>query len=667
MTTETDSADGADGASTTPWRTIAWIVFAVALAVRLAVVLDYEAHHPLAERPVIDEASYERWALEIAAGDWLGDEVFFQEPLYPYALATVYAIAGPERTAVRVVQALLGALTCLGVALIARRAFGSELAALVAGIGLALHPTHALMACLLLKPNLFVPLWTLLALALIGRGRDEQPTTRGLVGLGVLGGLGALLRGNALILLPLLVVWPFVARRWRWPVAPSRPWRAALAIALGVACVLVPTAARNWSVGGVFALTTSGAGTNLYGGNNADNPYGRATEFDWVRGIPEYEAGDWEREAERRTGRDLDRGEVSSFWMGEVGRSIRDDPALHATILWNKLRLTLGPYEVPDNHNAEWDAGFVGTLRLLPPGWPLWGFLGLAGFALAVARGRRERGPLPLVWLWLAYLCTVVLTVTSMRARLPLAVWLLPFAGAYVAAWASSARRVRLLVLCALPAAAFAWIGVLPASERAEDLDERRFNLATYLVESGTDAHLEDARAIARDLEARYPGTARVMSLVAELDARRGFDLRVDAVGDANALARARELVQGALDRLRIVLASERLNARERFRANVLAGWIKLRMEHAGAGRAAEPHLRAALEFDPTDDDVRLSLANALYLIALERRDGTTGVDPAPPAREAIEHLERLLARTTDAAARAELEVLIDALVPLTR
>src|SRR5690606_9871220 len=109
----------------------------------------------------------------------------------------------------------------------------------------------------------------------------------------------------------------------------------------------VPTGLRNWYVGDVFVLTTSGAGTNLYGGNNAQNPYGIATEFDWVRGIPEFEAGDWRNEAERRVGRALDPSEVSSYWMGEVLRSLRDDPWLHLRILWKKGRATLGSYEVP--------------------------------------------------------------------------------------------------------------------------------------------------------------------------------------------------------------------------------------------------------------------------------------------------------------------------------
>jgi len=85
---------------------------------------------------------------------------------------------------------------------------------------------------------------------------------------------------------------------------------------------LMPVLWRNHHVGGVWVLTTSGAGTNLYGGNNPENPWGRATEFSFVRGIPAYEAGDWNREAERRLGRELDPKETSDYWLQQVLQSV---------------------------------------------------------------------------------------------------------------------------------------------------------------------------------------------------------------------------------------------------------------------------------------------------------------------------------------------------------
>lgn len=637
------------------WRrdVVGFAVFALALVLRVAIVFDYEAHHPLAETPVIDEASYERWALAIAGGDWLGKEIFFQEPLYPYWLGLVYSIFGPERTVVRLLQAVLGALTCVLALTLGRRAFG-PIAGAVAGFGLAVHPPHVFLPCLLLKENLFIALWTAMAVLLVGRAtgrRDGDAPQRAsheawrVFAIGLCGGLGALLRGNALVLLPALVVWPFVARRLAWPNAPRAVVRSTVLVVLGIAAVLGPTAYRNHHVGGAFVLTTSGAGTNFYGGNNEGNPYGRATEFDWVRGIPEHEAGDWEREAERRTGRDLAPNEVSDYWMGEVWRSMRSDPALHASILWNKVRLTLGPYEVPDNHSMAWDERFVALLRFLPAGHHVWGWLGLAGLVAFPLCVRRARSGWPIAALWLGYFITVVLTVTSMRARLPLVVWAMPFAGAYVAEWLRAERRAPLLVFAGLVAGLLAWVPTLSQADLVEDLDGRRFNHAIYLLRDGSEASRAEARAIAADLEARHPDTSRVLTLSAQLDAERAFEL-LASDSDANR-DESRGLLDAAWKRIALVLENEGTNARERFRASAVAGAIQLRAQRP---ERAAVYLRAALEFDPTDEHLRLELAEALWQSARATDDAAAR---RALAIEAAGLLEALRPQLTEAAARA--------------
>ncbi len=327
-------------------------LFLLALVPRLVAVAQYEAHHPNATYPVIDERSYDAWAREIAGGDWVGDEVFFQEPLYPYFLGSIYSIVGEESGphVARVLQCLLGALTAVLIALATRQLFGPA-AGWVAGGAFALLGSAVIFPAYLLKPNLFLPL---LAFIVWHGLRRTQACGRSWLLFGFACGLGALLRGNMLLLLPVLAAWSaFVGRRLQ----------PALLFVGGVLLVLMPVALRNYAVGGVFALTTSGAGTNLYGGNNADNPFGIAREFDWVRGIPEYEADDWRHEAERRTGRELDQGEVSRFWMGEVWASVLSASGLHLGILWNKLRATLSDYEVPDNHDLAWDRRYVACLR----------------------------------------------------------------------------------------------------------------------------------------------------------------------------------------------------------------------------------------------------------------------------------------------------------------
>jgi 4-amino-4-deoxy-L-arabinose transferase-like glycosyltransferase len=595
-----------------------WLLFALALVLRVGAAIDYAHHHPGASRPVIDEASYERWALEIAGGDWIGDEVFFQEPLYPYWLGAIYAVWGfgddaddvmrRRRTAARHVQALYGAIAAVLLALVTARVFGRR-AGIVAGLAFATYPPLYFFPALFLKPNLVVPL--LCALPLLTawlRGGPGGAWRWGCLGVGA--GLGALLRGNLLLLLPAFVALPCVValvERRRLAGALG----AAAAVAIGSAAVLLPVALRNDAVGGVFALTTSGAGTNLYGGNNADNPYGLATEFDWVRGVPEHEAADWRHEAERRTGRLLDPGEVSSYWIGATLDSLRAEPWMHARILWNKLRLTLGAYEVPDNHHLGWDARYVSALRVPLPGFGVWGVLGLAGM-IAFALRRRlgsgvgvadARGAWELLGFFALYLATIVLTVTSMRIRLALVPLLLPFAGYLVDLVLRRVRPAAWLPGLALAVAIVHW-PVLPAEMRAVDLLERDYNHAVQLLQA---ERLDEAAGAIAGIAAERPNSVQAALLQAELAARRAMALR--AAG-ASAAEVEREL-DLALGLLRPVATGDSIAPIDSFRAQKLAGLVQF---ETGNWRVAIDRLRDALAFDPSDRQARVSLGEALCM-----------------------------------------------------
>jgi 4-amino-4-deoxy-L-arabinose transferase-like glycosyltransferase len=641
------------GAAAKRHRWILAAIVALAFSIRLAAVLQYEQGHPNAAHPAIDEASYDDWARGIAAGDWIGKGAFFQEPLYPYALAALYAVAGPERLAARVAQCALWAATALLAGLLAQRLFGRA-AAILAALAIALYGPGMLFPAFLLKENLLLPLFALLALALV-RTRDEGRSNRAAwLAVGVLAGLGALLRGNLLAMIPLLVLWPVLRTK------PSRSSLAAAALVLaGAALVLLPVAARNRVVGGEFLLTTSGAGTNLYGGNDLENPYGRATEFSFVRGIPEHEAGDWRREAERRIAaregapRSLSPGEVSAFWRGELGRSLLEHPREHLAILGRKLRLALGRYEVPDNHFLPWDERYVPLARAPWPAFGFLGTLGLAGVVLLLLHARWGKraivSPLPpelapvdrgaaaeVALLGAAYVATVVLTVVSDRARLPIVPLLAPFA-AWTLVWGARALRRRhpdALVQLAFAVAAAAlpvYSRVLPDTEVAEDFAERDHNLAVQLLrEGGRD---REARAIAEELVREHPASARARILLAEIDLRAGKD------------------PQGVLARVEPLADEPSLNPRERFRAASLVAWIQLRR---GEFAQAERRFREALRFDGESRELQEGLVRAL-VGAVDRE---TPVEARRMSEEALAILDVLVGNAERGAEDPEIELL---------
>src|SRR5436190_19036489 len=88
-----------------------WIVVLSALFVRV-VYLVQVSDCPLFPRLIMDGAVYDAWASRIAGGDWIGADVFYQAPLYPYLLGVLKTFGGDGLWPIRVVQALMGGFSC---------------------------------------------------------------------------------------------------------------------------------------------------------------------------------------------------------------------------------------------------------------------------------------------------------------------------------------------------------------------------------------------------------------------------------------------------------------------------------------------------------------------------------------------------------------------------
>ena len=100
----------------------AGLIFAGALLLRVLYVLHLRGS-PLADFPIVDELYHVEWARALAAGNWVGSEVFFRAPLYPYTLGALFSLFGENLFAARMVQALYGALVPVVVYFLGRRAF----------------------------------------------------------------------------------------------------------------------------------------------------------------------------------------------------------------------------------------------------------------------------------------------------------------------------------------------------------------------------------------------------------------------------------------------------------------------------------------------------------------------------------------------------------------
>jgi 4-amino-4-deoxy-L-arabinose transferase-like glycosyltransferase len=452
-------------------------IAALAFALRFVHLLEARSV-PIFDALLMDGRSYSTWADKIVAGDWLGDRVFYQAPLYPYVLAIFKLVVGNDLWRIRLVQIAIGSASC-GILFLAGRAFFSRAAGIAAGVLLAIYPPAIFFDALIQKANLGL-LWTVLLLWTLARAR-EKPSGARFASVGISLGLLVLTREETVLLVLAIGPWAFFASRSR----------AALGFLAGLALVLLPVAIRNASVGGEFALTTSQAGSNFYIGNN---PRADGTYVPLVPGRQntEFERRDAFELAERDLGRKLTPGEVSSYWFGKARAWIASNPIAWAKLLATKVALLANWYEVPDYEDLYFYERSCALLRVLDSFWHYGILLPLAaaGIVLTVSR-RRELLILHLVLGTLAF--GVVLFYVFARYRYPVVPVLMLFAGAALTSSVDLARARKWRELA--PAAIALFVAAVAANVSLRSKDDQlaaAFNNSASVL---TEKH-KDERAI---------------------------------------------------------------------------------------------------------------------------------------------------------------------------
>jgi tetratricopeptide (TPR) repeat protein len=590
---------------------IAWkqpaLVFGIALAVRL-VHLWQMRDAPVFSVLMGDARGYDQWAQTIAGGQWLGTEVFYQAPLYPYFLGAIYAVLGRDLTVVRVIQAAIGAASCTMLALAASRLF-SRRVGLVAGLCLAFYAPAIFFDALIQKTVLDV-FFLCLMLWIASRLVDGAGATREWAWLGIAIGAFALTRENALVLAIVILTW---IRAQSQP-----PWTSAAgAFLLGLAVILAPVAARNYAVGGGIYLTTAQFGPNFYIGNNAraDGTYAPLRPG---RGAPEYERQDATDLAERALGRSLTPSQVSRYWTDRALAFISSQPGRWAMLLGRKIVLLVNADEMLDTESQETHAESSMVLRVF--GW--FGHFGvLVPLALVgvVATWRERRRLWPFHAMAAAYAASVIAFYVFARYRFPLVPFLVLFASAGVLAAPSlilaTAQRRRAVLAVAIVAAAMAanWPALSTAMMRA--ITEN--NLAAALQESGRldEAldHYRRAIAIESDYAPAYNNMGTALRAAGRpVEAIAAYERALQTLPEypdahynlANAL-----MAQGRSNEAvgHLVIASQRLPISAGVHNN-------LGKALADSGRLAEAaiELRQAVALDPRSATAHHNLGNVL-------------------------------------------------------
>ncbi len=403
-------------------RWIAAGIFFGALLVRLLHAWQMSTNALFAD-PAVDAASYAEHASRLAAGQWLGrgQGPFWQPPLYPYVLGLVKLVF-PESFfyAARVIQALIGAGSCVLVYRIGSRAF-DPVAGTLAAIAAAIYGPLIYFDARLL-PTGVATFAALAGLLLLLRGIESRSRPV-LFGAGVALGIASIAVATFLALVPMLALWMLL--RFRGETGRGRS--EVVSILLGVGLVLAPVTLRNDIVGEDVVLISYNGGVNFYLGNNADVERTLAIRPGW----------EWERLMALPLLEGVTRPSAkSAFFYERAFEFIRASPLSYLGLLGAKTIQFWSGDEVERNQQiyywrkystvlacALWKWGLAFPFGLVSP-------LALLGLLVYI---RREGVALPVIFV-LGYSVAVIAFFVTSRYRLPIVPLLLIFA-AYGGHW----------------------------------------------------------------------------------------------------------------------------------------------------------------------------------------------------------------------------------------
>jgi tetratricopeptide (TPR) repeat protein len=389
----------------------------VAAILRIAYLLPLRGM-PLFDLPHRDSIAYVDRAREILSGDLLGSGVSFHSaPIYPFFMAAIMGPGGIEGLwLVRVVQALLSALTVGFLGLAALRLFGRA-AAVATAVLAAFYAPFIFYSGELLEITLSLFFLSIFAWILASRRQDTPAIIAG----GLCLGLASLGKPNLLLLAPMVLI----AQGFLRPILSPRrwPWREGILFAAATLIVILPFTLRNKLAGDDWVLISSNGGINLFIGNNPNATGGFAVPSSFQVNL-ETSSREF---AGSMKGESVKPSEASRFWSGRAMKFFMLSPGKALQNFALKAGLLVGHYEIPNHFNIYFFRdNFAAILR-----WPLvWFYLALPlAFVGLWAAARRNPQTKLAAWSALIVGASVVLFFVTSRYRIPMLIWLLPFAG----------------------------------------------------------------------------------------------------------------------------------------------------------------------------------------------------------------------------------------------
>jgi 4-amino-4-deoxy-L-arabinose transferase-like glycosyltransferase len=336
----------------------------------------------------MDEQYNLEWAKSLASGVWsppydqLRNAPYFRAPLYSYFLAGLFRLFGPNALIARIVQIILGSVSCALAYGVGTKCFGRRVGVVTGGL-CSFYWVLAYFDSQLLQPVLLIVLLLAGLLAALVAAERRDARLAGLAGLGF--GLYAITRPEILIFFPLVIWWAM--KVGRGTATRMARWFVVL-LALGFLLPPALATVRNRAVSGDWVVVASQGGVNFYIGNNPQSNGMQAvvpgTHESWWGGFEDTKAI-----AEKAAGHSLKASEISAYWFRRGFTFMRQGPARWLRLTLRKAALSVGNVEIPNNEPYEAHRGNYLSLKSIPLGFGL--LLGLFVVSLPQMLGLRRR------------------------------------------------------------------------------------------------------------------------------------------------------------------------------------------------------------------------------------------------------------------------------------
>jgi tetratricopeptide (TPR) repeat protein len=329
---------------------ISCIIFLLALSVRFFYLYE-SSDSPIFKAPIVDARGYDFAAREFVQKHKIDSFFFWQQFFYPFFLSIVYFFSGCSILAAKIIQVILGSLTCVLTFLLARKIFNFK-TGIAAGLivifygPLIFHETDLISAG-------WEAFWAAASLILFLKAA-EKPNYFMYILLGICGALSALTRPNFLIFFFAGCVWlGFIYYK---KIGQIKTLKAFALIVVPFFITVLPAAILNYEVSGHFGIMPASGGINFYIGNNPN------LDAASIRPGPQWDAIST---MPLKYGVKNNMWAKQKFFYRKAFESIAAKPADFINGLINKTMQLLSSREMPGNVDVYLFRDFSGLLKIL--------------------------------------------------------------------------------------------------------------------------------------------------------------------------------------------------------------------------------------------------------------------------------------------------------------